>query len=734
MNEQEYRARIEEINKLLEGGAYPQAKEKLDALYAYKPVRLEWFVLHAAYLFFAEKKPDEAKRILTDVAWEAYPYEGILDQRELLTKIYHEKNDPIEEQRSLLLTELLQNSHGAVKRDALEVDYEKKIAGCERLFLQDGTVETGKELAFLLYAYEEQVLSFLLCLWLRKQGVELPVLKRLHRVSNMGYLKEVVEADTCESFVVLTEDQCHADVFTKVLQELGNEVWVLILDGTEDPEEIAEAVGSIAVQQESALVTVLGTGETANRIEQTQQGKKFFRRLSAHRGAFLEDRFCLGWYGSYLSYIGRIYHLDVRAAVNRQPEYDFSVVIPARNASKTLRDTIRTCIGQEYDGTYEIVISDNSNDGTDAVYELVQKLQEGHLHYYRTPRDLPLAKSFEYAFLQARGEFIFSIGADDALLPWTLQILAEVRRTYASYPVLAWKRGFYAWKGFNGGQQHQLEIPGEFPTELYPVELKKGEDYLVYALLNPDRMYDLPMLYINSGFHRSYMQQLLEQTGCLWDGIGQDIYMGVVTACIVPEIPYVDFPLSIAGMSAASIGASGNAGMYALPEKETDHPSMEQENNVGCFCASVYERFYPAISTDRSALYSSILRCVARGILPEAWMKQVFDWKKWIHNGVAQLDIRDIWFDKKLHMFRYAAMQQGEEMESWFDREIYPKVLQEKRIDEEHLRQIRMKKSYREEVSKERIVLDASKYGIDNIYEASRLIVRIKAGGRDFLK
>lgn len=374
MNEQEYRARIEEINKLLEGGAYPQAKEKLDILYDYKPVRLEWFVLHAAYLFFAEKKPDEAKRILVDVAWEAYPYEGILDQRELLTKIYHEKKDPIEEQRSLLLTELLEKSCGTVKRAVSEADDENKIAACEHLFLQDGTVENGKKLAHLLYCYGEQILSYLLCLWLKKQGVELPILKRLHRVSNTGYLKEVVEADTCEPFVVLTEDQCHADVFTKVLQELGNEVWVLILDGTEDPEEIAEAVGSIAGQQESALVTVLGTGETASLIEQTLQGKKFFRRLSAYRGDFLEDRFCIGWYGSYLSYIGRIYHMDVRAAVNRQPEYDFSIVIPARNASKTLRDTIRTCLGQEYDGTYEIVISDNSNDSTDAVCDLVHEL------------------------------------------------------------------------------------------------------------------------------------------------------------------------------------------------------------------------------------------------------------------------------------------------------------------------------------------------------------------------
>ena len=85
-------------------------------------------------------------------------------------------------------------------------------------------------------------------------------------------------------------------------------------------------------------------------------------------------------------------------------------------------------------------------------------------------------------------------------------------------------------------------------------------------------------------------------------------------------------------------------------------------------------------------------------------------------------------------MFRYAAMPQGEKMALWFDREIYPKMLQEKKVDEAYLDQLQMQKSYHEEVSKERIVLDASKYGIDNIYEASRLIVTIKAEGRDCLK
>ena len=736
MKEQEYKAGIEEIHQLLKSGAYTQAKEKLDTWYAYKPVRLEWFVLHAAYLVFAEKKLDEAKRILMDVAWEAYPYEGILDRRKLLTRIYQKEDDPVEEQRSLLLTELLEKAEyrGITKDGVLEAQYRAKIAEYEELFLRDGTVNTGKELAFLLYGYGEQVLCFLLCLWLKVRGEELPILEKLCEIQNFGYLREQLESSRRETFVILSDRQCQADVITKLLRDFDREVWTLALDGTEEKEEIAAAVDEIVRNQEAGIVTVLGTGSMADQIEQTQSGKKYFRRLSRWRGDFLETRFCLGWYGSYLSYISSIYQMDVRAALDREPEYDFSIVIPVRNASRTLRDTIRTCLDQEYEGTYEIVISDNSTDGTDAVYRLIQEMKDTRIHYYKTPRDLQLSKSFEYAFLLSKGAFVFSLGADDALFPWTLQMLSEVRKEYDQYQVIAWKRGFYAWPGFNGGQQNQLEIPGEFPVETYPVTMKKGQDYLAYAMLDPDRMYDLPMLYINSGFCRTYLTEALERTGSLWDGVCQDVYMGTVTASIVPEIPLIDYPLSIAGMSSSSMGAKENAGTHSLHQSEKIENREKKDNNIGGYCASVYERCYPITSMDRVALYVSILSCVARGILPESWMTQVFDWKKWIHNGVARLDIRDVYFDKKLHMFRYAAMQQGEEMASWFDREIYPRMLQEKKVDEAYLDQLQMQKSYHEEVSKERIVLDASKYGIDNIYDASRLIVRIKAEGRDFLK
>lgn len=64
------------------------------------------------------------------------------------------------------------------------------------------------------------------------------------------------------------------------------------------------------------------------------------------------------------------------------------------------------------------------------------------------------------------------------------------------------------------------------------------------------------MLYINSGFKRSYMKTLLEKTGRLWDGICQDIYMSIVNILINDHILNIRYPLTIAGMTGRSIGAT----------------------------------------------------------------------------------------------------------------------------------------------------------------------------------
>ena len=151
--------------------------------------------------------------------------------------------------------------------------------------------------------------------------------------------------------------------------------------------------------------------------------------------------------------------------------------------------------------------------------QMVQEFKDEHVKYFRTPRELHLPKSFEYAFLQASGDYILSIGSDDALLPWTLEVLDEVANRYPEEEVIYWERGFYAWPGFNGGQENQFIIPRRYQKGQYGEQYINTASFLTAALKQPAYMYAMPLLYINSMFRRSYFDTLLAHTGRLWDGI-----------------------------------------------------------------------------------------------------------------------------------------------------------------------------------------------------------------------
>ena len=71
----------------------------------------------------------------------------------------------------------------------------------------------------------------------------------------------------------------------------------------------------------------------------------------------------MSWAGDYLKYISYIYGFSVQEKLNQKAEYDFSIVLPVRNTTDTLRYTLITCLNQRYQGSYEVVLSDNSDSG-----------------------------------------------------------------------------------------------------------------------------------------------------------------------------------------------------------------------------------------------------------------------------------------------------------------------------------------------------------------------------------
>ena len=190
------------------------------------------------------------------------------------------------------------------------------------------------------------------------------------------------------------------------------------------------------------------------------------------------------------------------------------------------------------------------------------------------------------------------------------------------------------------------------------------------------------MLYINSCYRKSYLNTLLEKTGRLWDGVCQDIYMGVITAAINPKILNVEFPLTIAGMSDASVGANANRGVHTNEEFAKLMQRVQKDNNVGGYYRTLYEQYIPSTGTDTYSLYTSIMRAISIGVIPEMYLDQVIPWRLWYQKLASELDIMDVAFDAKIHEMRYCASLLGEDFLAWFDESIYEPLLKPVYIDE----------------------------------------------------
>lgn len=722
-----------------------EKSELLDKLYAVKPVRLAWYLEKAKLLSKEDKGAIKANKILEDKYISHYNYPCVIETHMFQKTLGQDKN--LAEYRDFLISRLEKNDSFVNK----QVD---KLLTREKTFINN----EGLTLYELIEAYilcGKWITSYILRLSTiyYKDNSTLRVCWT-ESLNNVGYLKECINIH--EKVVIYIDNftsQNEAYILGKCLAEMGCPTYVVSVPEEIDmdvPVDLAETV-PISMENASELygftliptveliyqdkslgnnsshivnaicgedetVLVLASSRKFEELSRSPLLKNRIENLYSYQETFRTDYYAFGWCGSYLDYISQLYQMDAKEAVYRKPECKFSIVIPVRNSTATLQHTIKTCLNQRYQGDYEIVVSDNSVDGNTEVWQYCQSLKDDRIKYYKTPRNLSLSRSFEYAFLQSRGEFVFSIGADDAVLPWTLEVLEQMRDKYPEEEVILWDRGFYAWPGFNGGQENQFIIPDRYERGQYQERYVEPIAYLAEAMKNPGAMYALPMLYINSGFKRSFMKTLLKDTGRLWDGICQDIYMGTIVSVIKESILYLDYPLAIAGMSSSSIGALSSQPMVSQEKGASYTNRLIQENNVGGFSKSEIETLAPELGSDVSSLYNCILRAVNRGLMPVRYLTEVFDWKQWFLNIYSVLSKKDIYFDRKIHQMRFAAMKHGEEFLKWFDETIYEDALTPVIFNEpdNHAR------TYREEYGK-KIVLDASTRGVHNIYEATQL-------------
>lgn len=781
MEEKQYFLKLEEIDNKINNNNFKEAEEDLQELYCIKPVRLEWFTLKAKLIYKNIKKYDEIWDTLSSKGWGLYNYDSVSDYIRLYSEINNSYYDYSDSNRNRINAALLECSE------------EEKIV-CERIISENisrleenenkflSNVNSEEILDYLLeiqdcsLIFENKILYLLITFYLDKMNITdygkynycLCHREWILNMPNAGYLKEMIESDNKETFILVIDgNPKDYEVVAHIINKLNKQVFIInkpievelngnvsmqdtvniSIENSEEYYENIVLINPIKLIKDGEVIgdnidyiidyicknytkddlsAVITSGKLIDELALRPFMKKRLERLSQFEADYREDNMVFGWCGNYLSYISRIYCFNAEEEINKEPECKFSIVIPARNSAYTLRYTLNTCLNQRYTGSYEIVISDNSTNGNTEVYDLVKEINDSRIKYYRAPRDLHLPKSFEFAYLKAKGEFIFSLGSDDAILPWGLEVLDKILEHYPNQDIIQWERGFYAWPGFNGGQENKFFIPREYKRDEYNVNNVNNEEYLAKILNNPQSMYTLPMLYINSGFKKSYMKKICQETGRLWDGICQDIYMGVVNIGINKKILNIQYPITIAGMSSVSIGYLANKGEKDINKAKKNKLEVEKTNNIGGFSMSSIERLLPQLGTDVSSLYNSILRAIARGVFPMEYLTELLDFKKMFMELYKMMDIRDVYYDKKIHYMRYTASLHGEEFLKWFDDNIYSKALEPRVVDEEKLAELHKKKTYTEgKTELGGMILDASKYGVTNIYEATKLFEKL---------
>ena len=120
-----------------------------------------------------------------------------------------------------------------------------------------------------------------------------------------------------------------------------------------------------------------------------------------------------------------------------------SIVIPTRERASVLRHALASCL-RIPDDNIEIVVSDNASQ--DDTEEVVAATVDRRVRYVRTPQRCSMRENFEFAVAHARGDYIFMMGDDDALIPnqfpYMRALLEEFRPDSLTGSKVA-----YAWPG-----------------------------------------------------------------------------------------------------------------------------------------------------------------------------------------------------------------------------------------------------------------------------------------------
>lgn len=219
MTKQDYELRLKEIISELQAGRTEGIAEQLEELYAYKPVRLLWYVARG-WLSLVTGEAKAIEDVIPSYYCKSIPNEGLKEWQELHQKMVHSFGTE-EEQRHLNYL------YGDLNEKEIE---EKRLEEALHKYFEE---QKAEQLAVVMQDYlniEEKVLFYLVRMFLIKSGFIKEDNKTAwyHKEKNFGYLEErVLHSNDACLFIEEEKNQLSCNLMAMLLHQLGHPVYIL---------------------------------------------------------------------------------------------------------------------------------------------------------------------------------------------------------------------------------------------------------------------------------------------------------------------------------------------------------------------------------------------------------------------------------------------------------------------------------------------------------------------------
>lgn len=250
----------------------------------------------------------------------------------------------------------------------------------------------------------------------------------------------------------------------------------------------------------------------------------------------------------------------------------YSIILPTYNNEKYIKECINSFLSQSFDD-FELIVSNNLS--TDETQNILTSFSDKRLKVIHPDRHLDHMDHWNFAVSHANGEWIYTLGADDAVLPFFFEQLEYLTKIATSKKInlLRCERAYYFHKGME-------DIYGDSHVSFYAepkFEIRKTKNILSAAMRRESCFYEIPQMYTTSLFKLSVLKKITnfskEPRFFPKNTWGQDAVMGLY-ACIF-EKKYINtkIPFGWVGSSPSSAGLNDRlAKIVDITDFATDNP------------------------------------------------------------------------------------------------------------------------------------------------------------------